>query len=109
MRILVRDLKKIAGKQVNERDLKELARDLNSIRNFRQADDVLEEADQILGTFGVEAVYAEDDPIKPAAIYLNVGDTYSNTIIYDVLEDEVLYTSLGDWIEAVESDGIRIK
>jgi hypothetical protein len=35
-------------------------------------------------------------------LYVNQGDTYAITIIYDVVNDRIEFTSWGDWIEAME-------
>jgi hypothetical protein len=72
-------------------------------------------ANAIIGGHGVEAIWDnEDDDLainerlhyggygRLVATYVNMGDTYGLTILYDQEENEALFTSMGDWIEAWE-------
>ena len=60
-------------------------------------------------THGVEAII---DPRKSfrgvygqvAAFYLNTGDTYDTTLLYDVDKREYEITSWGDWLEQYENE-----
>lgn len=36
------------------------------------------------------------------ALYVNMGDTYSTTLLYDVARDTFYITSWGDWVETAE-------
>ena len=60
---------------------------------------------EILDGYGVEVVrsYNWDNFYgDAAAVYVNVGDTYDNTIVYEVANDRYITTTLGDWVEANE-------
>jgi hypothetical protein len=72
-------------------------------------DDVLKIANKILDGHGIEPVRAEGvwdryygDVI---ALYVNMGDTYESTLVYDVDKNRWWITSWGDWLEAEERAG----
>lgn len=72
-------------------------------------DAALELADALMGTYGVEAIRGEgwEDPYYGdiVALYVNTGETYEGTLLYDVEADRFYATSYGDWIEAQERKG----
>ncbi|ESR23658.1 hypothetical protein N177_2888 [Lutibaculum baratangense AMV1] len=39
----------------------------------------------------------------PDALYVNMGDSYAPTIVYDVASGEYLFTSWGDVVEAADA------
>ena len=61
--------------------------------------------------FGVECIKGEyidkfwDDVI---ATYVNMGDTYNTTILFDTRTDLFKVTSHGDWVESYEKKGGKI-
>ncbi len=57
--------------------------------------------DAVLGTHGVEPLGTVDHREGPPYEYLNAGDTYSTTLIYDRDADRVF---IGSWGDVVESD-----
>lgn len=59
---------------------------------------------ELIGGFGVEAIFTDGDMMEPALSYVNMGDTYAATIAYDHREDEFILTSYGDWVEAYEQE-----
>lgn len=75
---------------------------------------VLRALDVLLDTHGVEALFdAGEDGVRTAmyspndehvASYLNSGDTYSSTILWDVGAEEFVLTSWGDWLAEYEED-----
>ena len=52
---------------------------------------------------GIEAIYQGDD--KPSCIYVNTGETYSLTALYDDRLAKFVVTTWGDWIEEQELNG----
>lgn len=91
-------------------DLEALADTLNSAYGMRGAERAMREADEILGGFGVEAVFEEGEyGGDPAMTYINTGDTYNATIVYDVDEDELYVSTWGDWVEDAERQGRRMR
>lgn len=59
--------------------------------------------DEILGGYGVEAVWCDESNIEPHASYVNLGDTYSTTIIHKSCAagrtDRFVIGSWGDVVE----------
>lgn len=62
-------------------------------------EDKLEEINPLVGTFGVEGIVGEYS--DRSIYYLNTGDTYKTTIIYDD-EDGFYLGNWGSWIEEIE-------
>lgn len=62
----------------------------------------------VTGDHGVEALWldesARSDPQGvPDAFYVNRGDPYVRTLLYDVRKDVFLDVAWGDWLEAQEA------
>lgn len=77
-------------------------------RSGKKAEAVLEEVDKLIDGHGVEAIRDENayDSYYGDVIaeYVNTGDAYSATLLYDVREHTFHVTSYGDWYEAYEAD-----
>lgn len=54
--------------------------------------------DEILEGYGTEVIWGINGEPWPVAEYVNMGDTYSTTIMYDHERDTVQVTSFGDWV-----------
>lgn len=67
--------------------------------------EMMEEANGILDGHGVE--YLESDNGRAEAYYVNMGDTYTPTILLDTKKDRVWATDWGSWVEAEERKGNR--
>lgn len=63
----------------------------------------LSEINNIIRGHGVEAVRSEDTwdsyYMDIVGLYVNTGDTYKLTVVYDIPRDKLLITDLGTWIE----------
>lgn len=59
---------------------------------------------QILGGYGVEAIFG-DSYTEPDMDYINLGDTYTTTIVFDRLKWKWRVMSWGDWVEEAEAAG----
>ena len=73
-----------------------------------RADVMLEIANLILNGHGVEAIrvegtYVDSHYLDIVALYVNMGDTYDATVLYDTREEKFLVTSWGDFCEAMEA------
>lgn len=71
-------------------------------------DTVMEEANRYMGGFGVESVRDENAWVNSywqntIALYVNKGDTYDTTLLYDTDKDRLYITSWGDWYENWQS------
>ena len=110
-KITVKELEEIGGNSLRGgEDLEALARQLNSVGGARRVEKAMRDADKILGTHGVEAVFEEGDYDGDAAMtYLNTGDTYAMTLVYDVGEDELYVSTWGDWVEWAERKGRQMR
>lgn len=52
----------------------------------------------VLGGYGAEAIWGDDSQC-PVAEYVNFGDTYDTTILYDYRAERFRVMSWGDWVE----------
>jgi hypothetical protein len=70
---------------------------------YRWLDKALEAANEILGTYGVEAIQSETSWVPYwmdiVALYLNAGDTYNPTLLYNRLTGTLNLTTYGDFVE----------
>lgn len=69
--------------------------------------EMLDEANGILDGHGVEHIESENG--RAEAYYVNMGDTYTPTIILDTKRDRVWATDWGTWMEAEERRGNRFR
>ena len=63
---------------------------------------------EVLGGHGIEAIRGDGwDSFygDTAALYVNQGDTYAETLLYDIDRGKWLVTTVGDWIEREERNG----
>ena len=62
--------------------------------------------DEVLGGFGVEPIttggYLDHYHQNIQAVYVNMGDTYDLTILFDNKTQKFVLTSWGDWVERHE-------
>jgi hypothetical protein len=62
--------------------------------------------DELLGTHGVESIRTTEHIDRYwfdcRACYLNTGDTYNTTILFDTKKDRFYLTSWGDFVESLE-------
>ena len=52
-------------------------------------------ANKFIGGYGVESLYPEASHIY----FVNIGDTYSKTLVYNLDKNYVWVGSWGDWVE----------
>lgn len=83
------------------------AEDSTRPQDVEKALDAVEEIMQEDGaTFGTEPIRGDsfDHPYfaDAVALYINTGDTYNGTVVYDVERDKFYVTSWGDWVEDYE-------
>lgn len=62
-------------------------------------DRLLRALDEIAETYGVEAIFENSSRMSPAFEYLNTGDPYAPTLIYDHDTNRFRVTSWGDIVE----------
>jgi hypothetical protein len=83
----------------------------DQLERLAQVEAHLAEISARTGGHGVEALWldeaARSNPrALPDALYVNRGDTYAATTLYDVAEGEYLATSWGDWLERAEAAAV---
>lgn len=88
---------------------KKLVSMMQSAQRGKEVDAVLDYADKLLEGHGVEAIRGENITDgyygDIVALYVNMGDTYNATILFDVDRHKFYATSYGDWVEAYENSG----
>lgn len=58
---------------------------------------VMSALNDMIDGFGIEAIRNPDNSDHILATYVNTGDTYSVTVVYDHERDEYVLTTWGDW------------
>jgi hypothetical protein len=88
-----------------------------SASSGREVEKAMDAADKAMGgtrggSFGVESIRSSDYSGgywgDAAALYVNTGDTYNMTLVYDVADGRFYVTSWGDWAEDCERRGIPL-
>jgi hypothetical protein len=69
----------------------------------------LEALNELINGFGVEAIRIDDYHYNNywcdcIGLYVNLGDTYTLTIIYNVIDNQFEFTSWGDFYESKEQE-----
>jgi len=71
----------------------------------------LQKADSAIDAFGVEPVSLDGEAVdrfgldwdeREIGFYVNTGDTYNATLLYDPEDGTVYLTTMGDWLQAWE-------
>ncbi len=69
----------------------------------RDVEETMEYIDKKIKGFGVEAIYGGSNVggywQDAVAIYVNTGDTYNGTIVYETRIHKFYITTIGDWVE----------
>lgn len=104
----VKELKKLIKLVINEQkefsEIRSKVDEWNSEPCYKDCvDKRMDEANEMLGGFGV-AVYRDEDSSDRyygdiVLLYVNMGDTYDETVIYDIHNEEFVVASLGDYVE----------
>ena len=86
------------------KESKRIEKLIEHANNPNKVDKVLETVDKLTNANGIEAIRGDhhvDNYYQDiVALYVNMGDTYDTTLLYDTSEDKFLVTSFGDWVEA---------
>lgn len=81
-------------------EMQRLFRGSSNAASMRSVNQALDRANKIMHGHGVEEITGRPNgEMSTVALYVNMGDTYSSTIIYDVLEDKFFVGTWGDWYE----------
>lgn len=95
--------------QLPKADADKLARSIQRASYPGAVDKALDLANKLLGGYGVEAITDPDRHVSNyymgiIALYVNMGDTYTTTLIYDTEQREFFLTDYGSWLEAAEAE-----
>jgi hypothetical protein len=81
----------------------------NNVRNAQDAEDVdivLDLVNEYIRGHGVEAIrgdyHVDNYYFDIVALYVNTGDAYSPTLLYETDTDRFMLTTWGDWVERNE-------
>jgi len=86
--------------------LRELRRNLEFWRDGEiKSRTMLRIADDILQGHGLEHLMSENQ--RAEAVYVNMGDTYNATLLFDLNKGRMWATTWGDWVETEERKGNR--
>ena len=75
----------------------------------REVEDAMQEINDLIGGYGVESIsdeqiYVSKFWFNTVAIYVNMGDSYVTTILYDTQSDKFDCTTYGDFVEEMERE-----
>ena len=103
MRITTAALLRAFPRDLDEFKAKLIADYVRKAGSHKSVDEALEVADRMLEAHGIEAIRGAEfrngyygDIV---GLYVNMGDTYNTTVLYDTVADRFHITSWGDWVE----------
>ena len=73
--------------------------------SYESIDRALDICNKILGGYGIEAIQGshwQDYYLDIVLLYVNMGDTYDRTIVYDTIDNKFHITGWGDFVENSE-------
>lgn len=89
--------------ELEPKEARGLAEVLKRAETHNEVDAALDYANTLVEGHGVEAIrgdYHVDGYYQDiVALYVNTGDTYSATILYDTERERYYATTFGDWVE----------
>lgn len=105
-----KNLREVAGIKAGASKAARILREAEASPRPEDVEKALDEVEEIMredgATFGTEPIRGEsfEHPYfgDAVAIYINTGDTYNGTVVYDVARDKFYATTWGDWVEDYE-------
>jgi hypothetical protein len=86
------------------RELREALEDWRDGKGMTR-NEVLSLANEVLGGHGLEQLQSENE--RASATYVNMGDTYASTLLYDHAKGSFRATDWGTYVETEERRGNR--
>jgi hypothetical protein len=104
MKSSVATIKKFFGRNITEQDAVALRAVLAAVdvKSHRSVDDTLKTANRLIGGYGVEVLrgkYVNSYYGDIVAEYVNVGDSYAATLLFNTVTSRFSLTSWGDFVE----------
>lgn len=94
------------GATLDAQKAKRLKKAMTAADTSDDADKVLDLADKMLETYGVEFIEGDYQVDRHyyniVALYLNTGDTYGATLLFETERERFVLTTMGDWVERNE-------
>jgi hypothetical protein len=82
---------------------KVLAKEIAECRLRKTVDKILEHADTLMNANGIEAIrgafHGDSYYQDIVALYVNTGDTYEPTLLFNTVTGGFVVTTFGDWVE----------
>jgi hypothetical protein len=79
---------------------------ISDAHDHESVDAALDLANELMGAHGVEAIrgdyHVDRYYFDTVALYVNTGDSYTGTLLYETDRDRFLVTSWGEWVERNE-------
>lgn len=92
------------GRWLTQPQARQLKRAMSGAETQDEVDAVLDLANVLLSAHGVEAIRADAQVDRYyydiVALYVNMGDPYVPTVLYDTEREKFEAASWGDWLEA---------
>lgn len=90
--------------EISAEDAKALAKYMKQGAGDRHSvDNALDTINQVIGGYGVEAIrgdyHVDNYYYDIVGLYVNTGDTYNATVVYDTERERFEVTTFGDWVE----------
>ena len=99
-----KQLRKILTEEIDPTTYKHVAELLgNSSHRVSDLQMIMEACNEELDGHGVEAIFAQGDQ-WPGMEYVNMGDAYNTTIIYDHRVSRFKVMCYGEWLEKADPD-----
>lgn len=80
-----------------------LAEKIKTAHSHSAVNKVLELADEMLNAHGVEPIrgmHVDNYYYDVVGLYVNMGDSYNPTLLYNTVTGKFVVTTLGDWVQA---------
>jgi hypothetical protein len=104
MKVSIASLKKFFGRDLSEADAVALRAVLASVdvSDPDSVDRALDTASRLVGGYGVEAIhgkYVDRYYQDIVGLYVNTGDTYNGTLLFNTITEKFSLTTMGDFVE----------
>ncbi len=92
--------------QIEPSIAKALAQEMKAAEGGRDSvERAIKNVDVVIHGYGVEGIEGEwvnNYWGNTVGLYVNMGDTYNGTVIYDTIRQKFSVTTMGDWVEKYE-------
>ena len=97
---------------VSKKDLQEIRKICGfGYRKDSRAEECMQELNRLIGGYGVQNIrgdYVNGFWQDTVMLYVNMGDTYSTTVVFDTQRRRFYVTSYGDYVEFLQRNGVCV-